>query len=209
MARPASSLLLLLVAACARSEDAAQVASSNELQQVEQVRTTEPDDEEIALGEWRDSLQGNDAALEFGPSGTPPLFSLRCDARHSVYLQRHGAAPAGDLPTMLITIGSETRRLAVTSGGGPIPMLRASVAPSDTLIRTLGAATVPIVIRIGDAAPLVLPPSPAIGTFLSRCETGESPAPGATAEGNAAAPTPANGAALAPTNTVAPAPPRR
>ena len=207
MARSASWLLLLLLAACARSEDADQVAGSNELQQVEQVRTSEQDDEEIALGEWRETLQGDNAALEFGPTGTPPLFSLRCDARHSVFLQRHGAAPAGDLPTMLITIGSETRRLAVTSAGGPIPMLRASLAPSDTLIRTLGAATAPIIIRIGDAAPLVLPPSPAIGTFLNRCETGEAPAP--AAEANAVAPAPAIGAAPAPANDVAPAPPRR
>jgi hypothetical protein len=206
MVRPASWLLLVLLAACARSEDSAQVASSNELQQVEQVRSSEEGDGDIALGEWRDSLQGDNAALEFGPSGTPPLFSLRCDARHSVYLQRHGAATGGDLPTMLVSIGSETRRLAVTSGGGPIPMLRASIAPSDTLIRTLGTATAPIIIRIGDAAPLVLPPSPAIGTFLNRCETGEDATAG---ERDTVAPAPANSVAPAPANSVAPAPPRR
>ena len=54
-------------------------------------------------------------------AGAPPLFSLRCDARRGLLLQRHGPAPAGDLPVMLVSVGSETRRLAVTSGGGADP----------------------------------------------------------------------------------------
>ena len=194
MVRPASWLLLLLLAACARSEDSAQVASSNELQQVEQVRSSEEGDGDIALGEWRDSLQGDNAALEFGPSGTPPLFSLRCDARRSVFLQRHGAAPSGDLPVMLISIGSETRRLAVTNVGGAVPMIRASLAPSDTLVETFTTAATPITVRVGAAPPMVLPPSPSIGQFLGSCESGDTRSAGGnesanrTAEANSAEP---------------------
>ena len=199
MARPVSLLLVFLLAGCARSEDASVVANSNELRGVEQVRTPEQDEEELALGAWRETPQDDGSLLEFGPTGAPPLFSLRCDARHSVFLQRHGAATAGDLPMMLITIGSETRRLAVTSAGGAIPMLRASLAPSDTMVRTLAGANSPIVIRIGDAPPLVLPPSPSIGAFLNRCETGETAAPArAGSENNVAAAAPANAAAPAP-----------
>ena len=198
MARYAFLPLLVLVAGCARSEDSTVVANMNELQAVEQVRTSEQDEDEIAIGEWRDTLQDDNAALEFGPSGAPPLFSLRCDARHSVFLQRHGTAPAGDLPMMLVTIGSESRRLAVTNVGGTIPMLRASLPPSDNLIRTLGAAATPIIIRIGDTPPLVLPPGQGIGTFLDRCEGGpEAGAASRPPAGNEAAPA-ANAAAQAP-----------
>ena len=163
---------LLLLAGCARSEDASVVADRNELQAVERVRAPERDDADVALGEWRETLQEDNPALEFGPAEAPPLFSLRCDTRRSIFLQRHGTLPAGDLPMMLISIGSETRRLAVTDVGGPVPMLRASLAPSDTLLGTLTGSTSPIAIRIGDSPPLILPPSPAIGAFLSRCASG-------------------------------------
>jgi hypothetical protein len=186
MARLVPLFLLALLAGCARSEDAAVVADRNEMLAVEQVRTPEQDDEDIALGEWRETFQDEDSALEFGPAGAPALFSMRCAARQSVFLQRHGTALAGDLPMMLLTVGSETRRLAVNSVGGPVPMLRASLAPSDTLIRTLSAAATPISIRVGDTPPLIMPAGPNIGTFLRRCESGDE-APARTADANASA----------------------
>ena len=202
MARIVPLLVLVLLAGCARSEDASVVADNNQLQAIEQVRTPEQDDEDTALGEWRDTLQDDADAVEFGPAGAPPLFSLRCDARRSVFLQRHGTAPAGDLPTMLVTVGSETRRLAVTNVGGAVPMLRASLSASDNLIRTLSRASTPITIRVGDTPPLVLPPAAPIATFLSRCETGATP-PGENESEAADAPAAANAA------TPAPAPARR
>ncbi|HWT13394.1 MAG TPA: hypothetical protein VN231_11615 [Allosphingosinicella sp.] len=168
---------LLAMTACARSEDASVVTDRNEMQAVERVRAPERDDEDIALGDWRETLQDENRALEFGPAGAPPLFSLRCDTRRSIFLQRHGTLPAGDLPMMLISIGSETRRLAVTDVGGAVPMLRASLAPSDTLLGTLTQSTTPIAIRIGDSPPLILPPSPAIGAFLNQCSSGAAQPP--------------------------------
>jgi len=201
MARHAPLLVLALLAGCARSEDSTVVASRNDMQAVEQVRTDGEDDEEIALGAWRDSFQDEHAALEFGPNGAPPLFSLRCDERRSVFLQRHGAAPAADLPTMLVTVGSDTRRLAVTNIGGAVPMLRASLAPSDTMIQNLTAASTPISIRVGDSPPLVLPPGPEIATFLGRCGSGASDRAAAAAGNSASEAAPPN------TNAAAPAPP--
>lgn len=179
MVRRAFPLIAILLAVgCARSEDASTVAERNETMAVEQVRTPEQDDDEVAIGEWRETLQDDFAALEFGPSGAAPLFSLRCDDRRGVLLQRHGVEPLGDLPMMLVTIGSETRRLAVTSIGGTVPMLRGALAPSDPLIETLAGATTPIIIRIGDSAPLALPSAPPVAAFLTRCESGAgSPAP--------------------------------
>ena len=206
MSRPAILATVLILAGCARSEEASMVADPNSIEAVERVRTPEADDQEVAIGAWRETLQDDQAALEFGPTGTPPLFSLRCDARRSVYVQRHGTITTGDLPMMLITVGSETRRLAVTTVGGTVPMLRASLAPSDTLIETLAGAETPITVRVGDTPPLVMPPNPSIGAFLGRCQTGTSTAPG-EGGGNAASANEAAAAEPAEANQAAPAAP--
>jgi len=173
MIRHALPIAFVLLAGCARSEEANLLpADTNGSTRVaEQVRP-ERADEEPALGGWRDTVQDTQRALEFGPQGAPPLFSLACDARRGLLLQRHGIQPAGDLPVMLVSVGSETRRLAVTGGEGPIPMLRASLSPSDELATNLSRAAEPIAIRIGDSPPLILPPSQLIGTYIGQCASG-------------------------------------
>ena len=192
MIRSALPFALLLLAGCARSEDAnlLPIETNGNSPIAEQVRPERPD-EGPALGAWRDTIQDMQHALEFGPQGAPPLFSLACDERHALVLQRNGMQPAGDLPVMLVSVGSETRRLAVTGGDGPSPMLRAALSPSDQLADNLSHATGPIAIRIGEAPPLMLPPSPLIGTYIGQCESGALARTGASA--NMAAP--ANGAA--------------
>lgn len=195
MIRRVLPVLVVLAAGCARSEDASLLPSNgNEgARTVETVRP-ERDDEEPALGEWRATLQEEQRAIEFGPRGAAPLFSLACDARRGLILQRHGLEAAGDLPVMLVSIGSETRRLAVTAGEGPIPMLRASLNGSDTLITAFSRTTTPIAIRIGDAAPLILPASPMIGTYIGECQSGAVPATRPEATANSAAPAATNAA---------------
>jgi len=175
MIRQALPFALILLAGCARSEEASFTPADNASgQAVERVRTPDTDEQELTLGEWRAGLQDEQPTLEFGPVGAAPLFSLRCDARRGTLLQRHGAAPAGDLPVMLITVGSETRRLAVASAGGAIPMLRATLPSTDTFRTVLANAASPIIVRIGDSPPLVLPPSPLIGTYATGCANGEN-----------------------------------
>jgi hypothetical protein len=73
---------------------------------------------------------------------------------------------------MLVTIGNNTRRLAVTSGTGPVPMVRSTLTARDPLLATLAQEGSPITVRVGDAPPLVLPPSPLIGEFVSLCASG-------------------------------------
>jgi hypothetical protein len=191
----------LLVVGCARSEEAAFTSIGNENGQaaVATARAGEGEDDEVALGEWRAGLQEDQSTIEFGPRGATPLLSLRCDSRRGTMLQRLGVAPAGDLPVMLVTVGSETKRLAVTSAGGTLPMLRATLPVSDPFRAVLSGATTPIIIRIGDSPPLVLPPNAMVGTYVSECANGENqmgaragasapPAEGNQAAANTAAP---------------------
>ena len=118
MTRFALPLFFVLLAGCARSEEAEYTQVDNNASLTVERALSDADDDELAIGAWRMSLQDDQSVLEFGPSGAAPVFSLGCDARRNLLLQRHGAAPAGDLPVMLVTVGSETRRLAVVGAGG-------------------------------------------------------------------------------------------
>jgi hypothetical protein len=160
----------LLLGACARSEEASMVPpEGNEgYNRVGQVRTPEQDDREPSIGQWRAALQDERQALEFGPMGTEPLFSLLCAPQGGgVLLQRHGAAPAaGTQQTMLVTIGDVSERFPVSAGVGAIPMQRAEVPPTSRLSGLLTAAAQPIVIQVEDSPPLILPHNPLVADYL-------------------------------------------
>ena len=201
--------LALLLAACARSEEASLVQpdSNQGYNRVGAVTTPEQDDGEAAIGEWRASLQEDRAALEFGPMGTEPLFSLLCTDARGVLLQRHGGAPNGPLPAMQITIGNNNERLPVTAGGATIPMLRAELTQGSRLLQALVSSVQPITVRLDDAAPLVIPASPLVADYLRTCTQGQ-PARASTSNpaapaGNSAAPASANSAAPAPAGNAA------
>ena len=197
----ASSLCLaLLLAACARSEEASMVPPEGNqgYNRVGQVRTPEQDDREPSIGQWRASLQDERQALEFGPMGTEPLFSLLCAPQGGgVVLQRHGAAaPAGAQQAMVVTIGDVSERLAVSSGLGAIPMQRGEVAPTSRIFGLLVASAQPVVIRLDDVPPLILPHSPLVGDYLRGCGRPQDAAPLAnSAAGNASGEVPAANAA--------------
>lgn len=206
MTRIAPALALVLIAGCARSEEASLIPpdSNQGYNQVGKVNTPEQDDREPAIGQWRASLQENVQALEFGPMGTGPLFSLLCSGNRAVLLQRHGGAPAGPLPLMQVSEGQLNERLQVTAAGGAIPMLRAELPLESPLAQALGSGSEPLTVRLNDAEPLILPASPLIGDYLRSCATaqplpsGASSAPATTQAGNAAAPAPAPADSAAP-----------
>lgn len=187
MTRTTAVFALLLLAACARSEEASMVPTDTN-QATPKVETVRPerDDQEVALGAWRETLQGEQNVIEFGPDGAAPLFSLRCDARRGVLLQRHAPA-SGALPVMRVSVGGDTRQLAATSIAAPNPMLRGALAAGDPLLAAIGRATGPIAISVGDAAPLNLPGSPLIGAYIALCASGEGADTEAAAAGNNAA----------------------
>jgi hypothetical protein len=187
MTRFALPLFFVLLAGCARSEPAEYTQFDNNASLTVNAPLIDTDDDELAIGAWRMSLQDGQSVLEFGPSGAVPAFSIACDSRRNLLLQRHGAAPAGDLPAMLVTVGSETRRLAVVGTGGALPMLRATLPANDPFRGVLIAAASPIEVRIGDSVPLSLPPGPLIGTYSAQCASGEARPAEAAANGVAPA----------------------
>ncbi len=172
---------LVLLAGCARSEEAHYAQTDNTPLPALNL-ADQGEEDELAIGTWQRSLQEDQPVLEFGPVGAPARFSLGCDERRNLLLQWPGAAPEGDLPNMLVTIGSETRRLAVVSAGSASPTLRGTLPASDPFMRILTGAVTRIVVRIGDAQPLVMPPSPTIAAYAQQCASGE--ARGTAAAGN-------------------------
>lgn len=186
MLRPLLLCSILALAACARSEEARYAQPDNA--PLPALNTSDPGEEdELTVGTWQSGLQDGRPGLEFGPVGAPSRFSLGCDDRRNLLLQWPGAAPGGDLPNMLVTVGSETKRLAVTSIGSETPILRGTLPANDPFMRVLTGATTQIVVRIGDAPPLVMPPSPTIAAYAQQCTSGQVQAAGA-AGGNAIEP---------------------
>lgn len=194
MTRFAPALALLLLAACARSEEASLVPPDGNqgYNRVGAVGAPEQDDGEPSIGEWRASLQEDRPALEFGPMGTEPLFSLLCTPNMGVLLQRHGGAPTGPLPQMRVTIGGVDAEFPVTAGGGAIPMLRAELPRASQAMQALASSGQPLTARLGDAAPLVIPASPLVADYVRSCAR-----PQAARPGNSAAALPGNDAAPA------------
>ena len=193
--------LLILAAACAKSEDPADVRvdENRGYNQVGRVSAPEQDDREPAIGQWQQLLQDNSPALVFGPVGTQPLFSLLCTGRQTVLLQRHGGAPDGPLPELRLAIAGQEASLPVTRSPGSIPLLRAEAPLTHPIVQALGQGSQPLTVRFGDdSAPMIIPASPMIGDYLRSCTTAQ-PLPGPTANSavptaNAAAPV-ANGSA--------------
>lgn len=161
---------LILLAACARTEEASLIPPEElATNAAEEILAAEPEEQELALGEWRESLQDDRPALEFGPTGTEPLFSMTCGEGRGLTLQRHGTVPIGGLERMQIVTDGQARELAVTASAGTVPMLTASVPSNEPLIAELAGSQGPITIQIGDGAPLLLPPNPLIGEFAATC----------------------------------------
>jgi hypothetical protein len=181
--RPVNRLAILAAAlalsACADSEEAKLVPIEEDegYNKIDPVEAAVPQSGELTLGDWSAGTLGDRPALLFGPAGTAPLFSLRCDDREGLLLQRHGVVVApGEAEMMTITLGASTHRLAVNAVGGTVPMLRAAIPATDDLLAQLRGASGPIMVAVGDGPALNLPSSPQIGGFVQSCAA-EPPAP--------------------------------
>ena len=181
--KPVAIFALILIAACARSEDATvRPQESNEANKaVQQARPAEAEPQEQAIGEWRLGLQQERQALEFGSAGTAPLITIVCGDRGGFVLERPGVLPPGAAPSLGVAIGGgQPRQLPLTTGTGATAVQSATIAADDPLLQQLAAAQAPIALRFGDATPLILPHSPLIGQFATSCANGPALSPSDT-----------------------------
>lgn len=176
------TLAFLLLAACARDEDAS--VRPAETNGVERVGDNEQEEERPALGEWRRTLLEEQPALEFGPDGTQALITLACGADRGIVIQRPGPLASGAQPHLSVTVGGQARQLQLTGVGGTTPGIRAAVPAGDPLLGQIAGSAGPIRIAFGDGTSLILPPSPLIGQFIQACASGEHPPANAAAEAN-------------------------
>lgn len=198
--RRALIVTVLLLAGCARSEDASVTVDMNRI--APDIALRNGVEEEIAAGSWREGSQENSPALEFVDGAAQPLFSLRCAEGGGLMLQRHGVSQTSGNATIALSVGRERRDLqaSVAAPG----LLRATLAGGDPLLAALGGAATPIGVRAVGMTPLLLPPGPPVSAFVTRCTASQAPAAAAPANssaGNSAAP--ANAAAPATNGTAA------
>jgi hypothetical protein len=186
---PFAALAALIGCADSEPPEAVPTDDGGAYNVVTPVKAPITDDAEPAIGQWIESMQDEQPVLQFGPPDTEPLFSIGCDTRGGILLNRHGTVAGNAGEMMTITIGSETRNLAVNAAQGPLPKLRASVPAQDEMLLQLSQAQQPIRISMGDGPPLVLPASPAVGEFIKGCGNprARAVAPAAAAAENSSA----------------------
>ena len=190
MPRLAALSALLVLAACAESEppDVSPAEDDGAYNMIDPVTAEVAQDAGPAIGDWTRTMQEEQPALAFGPAGAEPLFSLRCDDREGLLLQRHGVVLAGEAEMMIVTLGDSSHRLAVNPVAGAVPLLRAAVPANGDLIVELGGATAPIVVAVSDDPVLNLPPSPMIADYIRSCSQEAAPATAEADTGNATEP---------------------
>ena len=175
MPRLATLSALLVLAACAESEppDVSPAEDGGAYNMIDPVTAEVAENAGPAIGEWTRTMQEERPALAFGPAGAEPLFSMRCDDREGILLNRHGVVEAGTTGMMTLVLGANPHRLAVNPVEGPLPMLRAAVPANDPLIAALRAHRGPLELVGGDGPSLVLPPRPAVEEILGECASGD------------------------------------
>lgn len=193
--KPAVLFSLILVAACARSEDASVRPAESNDSAAQQPRRDASEEQELTVGEWREALEGERPSLEFGPAGTTPILTIVCGEGGGLVVARRGSLPAGASAMLGVTVGTQTRQLPVTVGTGATETQNAAIPAADPLIAQWAAAQAPVTMRFGDGTPLLLPPTPLLGTFSRTCASGGGRATAPAAAGaepgaadNAAAP---------------------
>lgn len=168
-----SSLLLIgcgLLAACARTEPADQSSSdpmvAPALTAEEQARADDP----TTPGSWEASAQGESQAVIYrGPEGET-LFTIACDLRGGLVVQRPGLVARGNLALMQLRSADVVRRLAVNASSGPGPLVEARVPYNDQLIPTLLSFDETLEVRYEGLDALTLPPNPLVGDLVRTCQ---------------------------------------
>jgi len=132
---------------------------------------SEDREEDSRSGTWLPGAEGAAQSIAFQAPNGEELFSIRCDERGGLVLQRPGLVSRGNLALMQLRTGDVVRRLAVTQSGGATPQVQASVPYNDQLIGALMTFDQPLEVRVDGLETLMLPPSAAVGSLVRTCQS--------------------------------------
>lgn len=127
---------------------------------------------EEASGRWASGTVEGKPALVFEQAGSGAAFSISCDDRGGLVLQRRGVPATGGLRMMQVTFAGETRRLAVNELETQQPVLQAIIPFNDELISRLKSVQAPLIVSAGDGGSLTLPASPEVSRLVRTCAGG-------------------------------------
>lgn len=128
-------------------------------------------------GRWSGGTVEGKPALLFEQEGSGPAFSISCDDRGGLVLQRRGVLATGGLRMMEVTVAGETRRFAVNELETEQPVLQAIIPFNHELIAKLKSVQAPLLVAAGDSGPLMLPASPEVGALVRSCAQAGGGAP--------------------------------
>ena len=186
-------LLTVLATACAKSEPADQISeealnAAGPAPQTDGALAEDP----VTPGSWEASAQGESQAVIFrGPEGER-LFSVACDLRGGLVVQRPGLIARGNLALMQLRTADVVRRLAVNAAAGEQPQVEARAPYNDQLTAALLSFDEPLEVRYEGQDTLLLPPSPVVGDLVRTCQqVGSASGQAPVAAQNEAEPEPA------------------
>jgi hypothetical protein len=165
-----------MIAGCARTEPASENAGEDVAAPALQQEAGAG--ERTTPGNWEASAQGESQSVTFRGRQGETLFTIACDLRGGLVVQRPGLVARGNLALMQLRTSDVVRRLAVNAGSGPQPMVEARVPYNDQLIPGLLSFDEPLEVRYEGLENLDLPPNPIVGDLVRTCQQaggGETP----------------------------------
>lgn len=190
-----------LLTACARTEPAD--PTPGEDVEIAPAEDQSADEDPTASGIWEASAEGQSQSATFRNPQGETQFTISCDLRGGVIVQRPGLIARGNLALMQLRTADVVRRLAVSATAGPQPKVEARLPYNDSMIAALMSFDQPLEVRYEGLETLVLPPSPIVSDLVRTCQRASSAAAEAEAQANAVhanAAQPDNAAASAQTN---------
>ena len=157
-----------IVTACAQTEPAETNARDN-LQQIEQP-TLDNAEDPTTPGNWEAGAQGEAQSVAFRNPDGETIFTISCDLRGGLVVQRPGLIARGNLALMQMRTADVVRRLAVNAATGQQPQVEARVPYNDEVIAALMRFDEPLEVRYEGLETLVLPPNPLVGDLVRTCQ---------------------------------------
>ncbi len=169
------------MASCAETGPPARESDPNATATIDLV----PADDRTTSGTWASAGSPETPLTEFHTPTGKILFSVGCDMRGGLLLQRHGFVARANVGLMQFRTGADVRRLAVTTTSGDQPLVQARAPYNDQMIPALIRYDKPLEVRVEGLETLILPPSPAVRKLVRTCQQNPAPDRATTASGSA------------------------